>query len=84
MFSKGNLCLCFDPDLVTFPPIISNLTTKLRTTEQNAHQQIFWTPIILLAENIVKIILLGKPSFKKIYFAKKFHKTVTPPPVGVL
>ena len=25
---------------------------------------------------------LGKPSFKKIYFAKKFHKTVTPPPQG--
>ena len=23
---------------------------------------------------------LGKPSFKKIYFAKKFHKTVTHPP----
>ena len=28
---------------------------------------------------------LGKPSFKKkIYFAKKFHKTVIPPPIGVL
>ena len=23
---------------------------------------------------------LGKPSFKKIYFAKNFHKTVAPPP----
>ena len=27
---------------------------------------------------------LGKSSFKNIYFMKKFHKTVTPPPSGVL
>ena len=26
----------------------------------------------------------GSHHLKKIYFAKKFHKTVTPPPVGVL
>ena len=49
--------ICFNVfiQICSFPPIMSNLTTKHRPTEQNGHQQTFWTQIILLSEDIVNV-----------------------------
>ena len=49
--------ICFNLfiQICSFPPIMSNLTTKHRPTEQNGHQQTFWTQIVLLSEDIVNV-----------------------------
>ena len=74
MFSDRNRQLESRHNIIA-NPLGSAVHGKLKLLCFTLHLNLF------VFETVKTSISLGKPSFKKkIYFAKKFHKTVTPPP----